>query len=164
MSATERIRVLCVDDNAFVADGIRIRLAIHPGFEWAGHLRSADDLLPTVQMQRPDIVLLDIDMPGKDALKALEEITAAVPETRTIIVSGYERDDYLDRAVEAGAWGYVSKNDGADQIVEAIRRVHGGRFAFGASLLKHRGEDRSGAGDAPARTEEARSFATLEPS
>ena len=134
--STPRIRVLCVDDNTFVADGIRIRLAINPGFEWVGHLLVADDLVAQVRQLQPDIVLLDIDMPGKDSLSALEELSAAHPLVRTIIVSGYERDDYLDRAVEAGAWGYVSKNDGPDQIVTAIREVHAGRFTFGPSVLQ----------------------------
>jgi two-component system, NarL family, response regulator DesR len=131
-----RIRVLCVDDNPFVADAVRIRLALHAGFDWVGHLTSADKLVDEVRQLQPDIVLLDIDMPGKDSLKALEELSIAVPRVRTVIVSGYERDDYLDRAVEAGAWGYVSKNDGPDQIVSAIREVHEGRFAFGPSVLQ----------------------------
>src|SRR5262245_20486747 len=135
--SNQPIRVLCVDDNPFVADGIKIRLAIHPGFEWVGHLSTADHLIQEVLRLAPEVVLLDIDMPGRDSLAALEELSAAVPGARTIIVSGYERDDYLDRAVEAGAWGYVSKNDGPQQIVEAILEVHAGRFAFGPSVLKY---------------------------
>lgn len=132
-----RIRVLCVDDNPFVADGIKVRLSINPGFDWLGHLLAADDLFAEVERLRPDIVLLDIDMPGKDSMEALAEITQAFPDTRTIIVSGYERDDYLDRSVEAGAWGYVSKSDGPQEIVSAIRDVHAGRFAFGPSVLRY---------------------------
>jgi two-component system response regulator DesR len=131
-----QIRVLCVDDNPFVADAVRIRLGLHNGFDWVGHLSSADNLVNEVRDLQPDIVLLDIDMPGKDSLKALEELSNAHPCVRTVIVSGYERDDYLDKAVEAGAWGYVSKNDGPDQIISAIREVHAGRFAFGPSVLQ----------------------------
>lgn len=130
------IRVLCVDDNPFVADGIRIRLALHEGFEWAGHLPTADQMIQEVGRLRPHVVLLDIDMPGVDSLHALGDLSAMHPGVRTIIVSGYERDDYLDKAVESGAWGYVSKNDGPDQIITAIREVHAGRFAFGPSVLQ----------------------------
>jgi two-component system, NarL family, response regulator DesR len=109
---------------------------MHGGFEWAGHLLCADDLVARAKAGAANIVLLDIDMPGKDALTALRELTLAVPQVRTIILSGYARDDYLDRAVEAGAWGYVSKNDGPDQVVEAICRAVGGHFAFGPSVLQ----------------------------
>ena len=132
------IRVLCVDDNPLVADGVRIRLQLERDghrFEWAGHLQNADELVATVRRTLPHVVLLDIDMPGKDAMAALSELAEAAPEVRTIILSGYSREDYLDRAVEAGAWGYISKNDAPEQIVEAVRRVMRGQFAFGQSLL-----------------------------
>lgn len=132
------IRVLCVDDNPLVADGVRIRLQLEGDghrFEWAGHLQNADELVDAVKRTRPHVVLLDIDMPGKDAMTALAELAAAAPEVRTIILSGYSREDYLDRAVEVGAWGYISKNDAPEQIVEAVRRVMRGQFAFGQSLL-----------------------------
>jgi two-component system, NarL family, response regulator DesR len=136
----QAIRVLCVDDNPLVADGVRIRLQLEcdgvgSPFEWAGHLQNADELVETVKRTTPDVVLLDIDMPGKDAMAALAELAEAAPHVRTIILSGYSREDYLDRAVEAGAWGYISKNDAPDQIVEAVRRVMQGQFAFGRSLL-----------------------------
>ena len=132
------IRVLCVDDNPMVADGVRIRLQLESDghrFEWAGHVQNADELVATVRRTLPHVVLLDIDMPGKDAMAALAELAEAAPEVRTIILSGYSREDYLDRAVEAGAWGYISKNDAPEQIVEAVRRVMRGQFAFGQSLL-----------------------------
>jgi len=137
------IRVLCVDDNPLVADGVRIRLQLEgeggataaPSFQWVGHMQNADGLVETVKRTQPHVVLLDIDMPGKDAMAALAELAEAAPDVRTIILSGYSREDYLDRAVEAGAWGYISKNDAPEQIVEAVRRVMRGQFAFGQSLL-----------------------------
>lgn len=134
----QAIRVLCVDDNPLVADGVRIRLQLEgdgQSFQWVGHLQNADELVEAVQRTLPDVVLLDIDMPGKDAMAALAELAEAAPQVRTIILSGYAREDYLDRAVEAGAWGYISKNDAPEQIVEAVRRVMRGQFAFGQSLL-----------------------------
>jgi DNA-binding NarL/FixJ family response regulator len=149
---TQPIRVLCVDDNPLVAQGVQIKLAMYPGFEWVGHLHTADHLLDRVKRLEPHIVLLDIDMPGKDALTALREISEAVPGVRTIILSGYARDEYLDRAVESGAWGYVSKNDGPDEVVEAIRRAAHGHFAFGPSILQACGQasvSRAISSDAP---------------
>lgn len=134
--AIDTIRVLCVDDNVFVAEGIRLKLAMSAGFEWVGHLQTADDLVQQVEILLPDIVLLDIDMPGRDSLAVLCELSAAGGRTRTVIVSGYDGDDYLDRAIEAGAWGFVSKNEGPQAIVEAIRTVAAGHFAFGPMLLR----------------------------
>ncbi|MCI0365966.1 MAG: response regulator transcription factor [Phycisphaerales bacterium] len=131
------IRILCVDDNQFVADGIRIRLEASGRCEWVGHLQTADDLVDRTRELQPEVVLLDIDMPGKDSFEALEQLTAALPQVRTVIVSGYERDEYLDRAIEAGAWGYVSKNEGPEAVVQAVANVAAGKFVFGATLMKH---------------------------
>ena len=134
--ATERIRVMCVDDNPLVAEGVRIKLNMEGGFEWAGHRHTADDLCDWVRRWKPDIVLLDIDTPGADALTSLAELAEAVPDTKTVILSGYSQEDFLERAIAAGAWGYVSKNDGPDQVVQAIRLAADGKFAFGQTVLQ----------------------------
>ena len=89
--ATERIRVMCVDDNPLVAEGVRIKLNMEGGFEWAGHRHTADDLCDWVRRWKPDIVLLDIDMPGAYALPSLSELAEAVPDTKTVILSGYSQ-------------------------------------------------------------------------
>jgi two-component system, NarL family, response regulator DesR len=125
------IKVLCVDDNFLVAEGIRIKLLLEGGFEWLGQLPDANRLLAEVQRLRPDIVLLDLDMPGRDAFKALEELAQAEPDVRAVIISGHARSDLVDRAVEAGAWGYISKGDGTDAIVDGIRQVMQGQFVVG---------------------------------
>jgi DNA-binding NarL/FixJ family response regulator len=128
------IRVLCVDDNDFVAEAIRRKLSLDASFAWAGWLPEAKDLVRTVQEKRADVVLLDIDMPGKDSFEALAELAAAVPEARVIMLSGYVRSDYIDRAVEAGAWGYVSKNENTETILAAIQQVAAGGFAMGSEV------------------------------
>jgi DNA-binding NarL/FixJ family response regulator len=127
----DTIKVLCVDDNFLVAEGIRIKLALAGGFDWLGHLSDADHLLEQVQSLRPDVVLLDIDMPGKNAFEALEELSQTHPEARVIIVSGHVRADLIDRALDAGAWGYISKGDEADTIVSAIQKVMEGQCVLG---------------------------------
>jgi DNA-binding NarL/FixJ family response regulator len=130
------IAVLCVDDNQQVVDGLCMRLALENDLRWLGALAAADHLVAEAQRLSPNVVLLDIDMPGKDALVALRELSEVLPDIRTIILSGHERDDYLDRAVEAGAWGYLSKNDHIDQIIHGIRRVASGQFAFSQTMLR----------------------------
>lgn len=124
------IKVLCVDDNFLVSEGIRLKLRMEGGFEWLGQLNSADRLIAEVKERRPDVVLLDLDMPGKDAFTALRELHDEKLETRVIIISGFVRSDLVDRAVEAGAWGYVSKGDSTDAVVNAIRQVMKGQFAL----------------------------------
>jgi DNA-binding NarL/FixJ family response regulator len=132
--ADEPIRVLCVDDNDFVAEAIRRKLSLNPGFFWAGWLPDAKDLVEKVSESKADVVLLDIDMPGKDSFEALAELAAACPQARVIMLSGYIRSDYIDRAVEAGAWGYVSKNENTDTILAAIQQVARGQFAMGSEV------------------------------
>ncbi|HYE60802.1 MAG TPA: response regulator transcription factor [Phycisphaerales bacterium] len=130
----QAIRVLCVDDNDFVAEAIRRKLSLDPTFEWAGWLPEARDLVKTVKEKRADVVLLDIDMPGKDSFEALAELAGECPDARVIMLSGYVRADYIDRAVEAGAWGYVSKNENTETILAAIQQVAKGGFAMGSEV------------------------------
>ncbi|MCI0629799.1 MAG: response regulator transcription factor, partial [Phycisphaerales bacterium] len=127
-------RVLCVDDNYLVAEGIKIKLTLAGGFEWLGQLADADNLVQEVQRLQPDVVLLDIDMPGKDAFGAMEELRASGDQTRVIMVSGHVRTDLIDRAVEAGAWGYVSKGEGTETLVSSIHQVLEGRFVMGPEV------------------------------
>ncbi|HYE60730.1 MAG TPA: response regulator transcription factor [Phycisphaerales bacterium] len=139
-STSNRVRVLCVEDNEIVADALRSRLGLEPGIEWAGWLASADDLVAAVEGERPDIILLDIDMPGRDPFEALQEALARSPHTRAVMFTGHVRKPLVDRAIAAGAWGYVSKEDGAQALVDAITRVLNGEFVFSPSvqaLMRH---------------------------
>jgi DNA-binding NarL/FixJ family response regulator len=80
----------------------------------------------------PDIVLLDIDMPGRNAFEALAQIAAELPHVRVIVVSGHVRAELIDHALDAGAWGYISKGDETDIIVSAIHRVIEGECVLGS--------------------------------
>src|SRR5262249_3145883 len=111
------IRVLCIDDNPLVVDALSLKLTLAGGFEWLGALGSVDNLVAEVQARRPDVVLLDIDMPGRDPLDALSELVSAEPQVKVLMFSGHTRSDLVDRAVEAGAWGYLSKHARTETIV-----------------------------------------------
>lgn len=117
------VSVLCVDDNLLVADALRLKLDRAGGFEWRGWLPSADALLSTVKQVAPRLIILDIDMPGRSPFEALAELVKHFPDTRPVIFSGHVRYELIDRAMNAGAWGYVSKNDGEDALVKALRDV-----------------------------------------
>lgn len=128
------VRVLCVDDNRLVLEALTMRLKREPSVEVVGTLEQADDLPQTALDKEVDVVLLDVDMPGRDAFEALADLARQRPETRTIIVSGYVCADLIDRAIASGAWGYLNKTAGVDAILDAIRRVQEGEFAFGPDL------------------------------
>lgn len=126
----EAIGILCVDDNPHVADALKIKLARAGGFEWKGWLADADTLVDFAQQHCPTLVIIDIDMPGRDPFEALAELVERCPESRAVMFSGHVRMELIAKAVEAGAWGYASKNDGEGELVAVLRRVVAGEFAL----------------------------------
>lgn len=134
MTTDRRIRVLCVDDNPLVADAVTTRLRLAGGFECLGHLPDATTMQAEVARLRPDVVLMDLDMPGAEPFEIMRMLSATHPDTRVLVLSGHVRRDLLDRAIEFGAWGYLSKNDDAETLVAAIRSVAAGEFVLGPEL------------------------------
>ncbi len=139
------IRVLCVDDHAFLVEGLQARLSLARDMEFVGRLSTADDLVQEAKRTRPDVVLLDIEMPGVDPFEAVDDLRRQCPSVHVIMLSAYVRDHYIDSAVNAGAWGYLSKNDDPELIIDAIRKVARGEFVFGPSVMGRCSIDRKGA-------------------
>lgn len=135
----ESIRVMCVDDHAYLVGGLRARLEVERDMEFVGHQPSAADLGEAVAQCRPDIVILDIEMPGPDAFEAINDLHRRFPDVRTILLSAHVRDQYLDRAYRSGAWGYLSKSDPPDAVIDGIRRVSRGELAFSPGVLSRSG-------------------------
>ena len=129
------IRVLCVDDNQLLATAVERRLTMDRDLQWVGWVSDLNLLSDRVRSLKPDIVLLDIDMPGGDPLELLKSVSVEFPDTRVVIFSGYVRRDYVDRAIDAGAWGYVSKNAGVDELLSAIRQVNNGEFVLTTEVM-----------------------------
>lgn len=125
-----RVRILCVDDNEEILWALGAHFAHTKGFEVVGSLSSATGLVAAVTDTKPDILVLDLDMVGKSPLKALREINGSGTLTRTIVFSGHLRKELVAQAMDAGAWGYVSKNDGEVSLVAAIRAVMAGEIAW----------------------------------
>ncbi|MHC4947269.1 MAG: response regulator [Planctomycetota bacterium] len=136
------IRVLCVDDHAFLAEGLKTRMSLEPDLEFVGWLETAENLVDEARRSEADVVLLDIEMPGPDPFEALEDLHRQTPDVRTLMLSAYVRDHYIDQAVQAGAWGYLSKSDSPDAVVEAIRKAVAGQFALGPDVLERCGSSR----------------------
>lgn len=122
-------RVLCVDDNSDIVAVIRMMISTQPNMKFVGQLASADDLLSRLHelTELPHVVVLDATMPGRSPLSVMTEMAREFPAVRTIIYSGYDDAESIDRAINAGAWGYVSKRDDAATIVRAVSEVTSGR-------------------------------------
>ncbi len=132
----KQIRILCVDDHAFLADGLRTRFELESDLTVVGWLSSPENLISEARKLRPDIVLLDIEMPGPDPFETAGELHRQHPDTKVVIFSAYVRDHYITSAFEAGAWGYFSKSDDTNTIIEGLRTISRGEFAFGPAVLE----------------------------
>ena len=138
------IRVLCVDDHAFLVAGLQARLDVEPGMEFAGHLENADNLVAQVRRAKADIVLIDIEMPGADVFEAIHDLRHRCPDVRAILLSAHVRDQYLDSAFSSGAWGYLTKGDSPDEVIDGIRRVALGESVVSADVMARRRPEGSG--------------------
>jgi two-component system response regulator DesR len=120
------IRLLLADDQALVRGALSALLGLEPDLEVVAEVGSGDAVLPAVLEHRPDVALLDVEMPGLDGISATAEVRRAAPDTRVLIVTTFGRPGYLRRALQAGASGFVVKDTPAPQLADAVRRVHAG--------------------------------------
>ncbi|PPH18303.1 MULTISPECIES: response regulator transcription factor [unclassified Rathayibacter] len=121
---TEHVRVLLVDDQELVRVGFRIILESEPGIEVVGEARTGFEALQRASELRPDVICMDVQMPGLDGLAATREIVAD-PRlcSRVLILTTFDRDDYLFEALSAGASGFLLKNASPEELVEAVQVV-----------------------------------------
>lgn len=156
------IRILCVDDHSFVIEGLQARLALERDLETIGSLPSAKDLAQEVTLKRPDIVILDIEMPGPDPFETAGDLHQRFPDVRTVFLSAYVRDNYISAAVKAGAWGYFSKSDEPEALIDGLRKVASGQFAFGPKVQARCKPAKPGSADPPATRLDALSEREIE--
>ncbi|GAA3829490.1 response regulator transcription factor [Nocardioides panacisoli] len=120
------IRLLLADDQALVRGALSALLSLEPDLEVVAEVGSGDEAVEAARRLRPDVALLDVEMPGRDGISATAEVLAAAPGTRVLIVTTFGRPGYLRRALQAGASGFVVKDTPAAQLADAVRRVHQG--------------------------------------
>jgi DNA-binding NarL/FixJ family response regulator len=147
-SAESALKVLLADDHPLILQGLRRTLEACEDIEVVGEARSGDEVIPLVERRRPDVVLLDMRMPGLDSAACIRAIAASRPEVKTIVLSASEERAAIEEAVEAGASAYVLKSVSALDIPSLVRQVAAGY------TLYHRpsGQD----DDAPATAQEPR--------
>jgi DNA-binding NarL/FixJ family response regulator len=120
-------RVFVVDDHPLVRDGLAARLEKEPDLELCGEAESIEQAVPQISANRPNVVILDISLGRQDGLELLEHIRMIEGPIRTVVLSTYEEDLYAERALRAGAMGYVHKSASWDVVIEAIRAVLQGK-------------------------------------
>lgn len=125
-SVSHATTVLIADDHAILREGLRGLLEEHDDIAVIGEAVTGVDAIQKARELKPDVLLLDIIMPELGGVEALEIVTAEVPGTKTIILTGADDDDLLARSIQAGARGYLLKDTASSQLVEAIRTVAGG--------------------------------------
>ncbi len=130
-----RSRILIVDDHALVRDMLSQRLAQEPDLEVVGTARDAGQALDLTLRLRPDLVILDIDMPGLSAFDVAQRIREESPQTGVIFLSGYVQDGYIAQALQARARGYATKGGTPDGLLTCIRKVLKGGTCFCPEVL-----------------------------
>ncbi|KAF0151103.1 MAG: putative NarL family two-component system response regulator, partial [Ignavibacteria bacterium] len=150
-------RIIIVDDHEVVRLGLKSLLERHPHFEVIGEAGTAKEALEQVERLLPDVVLMDIRLPGTSGIEACEEITKNFPEIRVIMLTSYAEDDMLFSAIRAGASGYVLKQIGAEDLMRAIEAVGRGEALLDPAVTQRVFQEVRRA----VKEEEASAFSTL---
>ncbi len=120
------IRIVVVDDHPVVREGLVAALSDEKEFKVVGAVGSAEDALPLVAAQRPDVILLDLELPAQSGLEAIPKLRGVRPQSKILILTAYDTDERVIGALRAGAQGYLLKGASLEEIARAIRAVHAG--------------------------------------
>lgn len=144
------VRVVVIDDDPLVRAGLKLMLGGHEGVDFVGEGGDGSEAAALVAEHRPDVLLMDIRMPGKDGLTATEELMAHKDAPRVVILTTFDSDDAVLRALAAGAAGFLLKDTPPDRMLEAIKQVAAGEHTLSPSVVsqviaaatRHRGDPR----------------------
>ncbi|MGW4894617.1 response regulator transcription factor [Kitasatospora sp. NPDC004240] len=151
------IRVVVADDERLVRMGLRVVIDAEPDLTVVGEAADGAEVVPLVRELRPDVVLMDVRMPGIDGIRATEQLVGGMPEPpRILVVTTFEHDDHVYDALRAGAAGFLLKRARAEEMVQAVRLVaRGDSLLFPAAVrelaLRQRPARRSGPEEGPIR-------------
>jgi DNA-binding NarL/FixJ family response regulator len=121
-------KIYLVDDHPLMRKGIAMTLDLEMDFEVCGQAESAEEAISDIPAQKPDIVVIDISLPGMNGIELIKHLKAQNPDLLMLVVSRHDEDMYAERAIKAGARGYLMKMEAGDVIVNAIRRILKGQL------------------------------------
>ncbi len=130
------LRILIVDDHEVVRLGLRALLDRHPDFTVVDEAGTAREAIQKALLHRPDVVVMDIRLPGRSGIDACRDIVSQLPDTRVIMLTSYAEDELLFDAIEAGACGYVLKQVGSDDLIRAIEAVGRGEALLDPAVTR----------------------------
>lgn len=130
------IRVLLVDDQTIIRQGLRSLLESKPDLQIVGEAENGQTALQQVEALQPDVVLMDIRMPGMDGVAATQSITQNFVKTKVLVLTTFDDDEYVSQAMRVGANGYLLKDTPSEELALAIRLVHRGYTQLGPGLLE----------------------------
>jgi two-component system, NarL family, response regulator LiaR len=123
----EKIRVVIVDDHVLVRSGLEVVLGMFDDIELVGQAGDGEEAVRLCEDLRPDVVLMDLVMPGTSGIEATRRVLASCPDTRVVALTSFTEEDLIGETLRAGAIGYLMKNVSADQLAGAVRNAYAGR-------------------------------------
>jgi len=144
-----KVRVLAADDQRVVREGLAMLLGLLPDVEVVGTAANGEEALALAGELRPDVILMDLRMPKVDGVEATRRLRASHPEIKVVVLTTYADDRSVIEALQAGALGYLTKDVGADEIREALRRVADGQASLDPAVQMHLVEAIAGGTQAP---------------
>ncbi len=130
------LRILLADDHEVVRLGLNALLSRYPHFEVVAEASNADEAVARTKQHRPDVVVMDIRMPGRSGIEATREIVETMPDVEVIMLTSYAEDELLFDAIRAGASGYVLKQIGSDDLIRALEAVGRGEALLDPKVTK----------------------------
>lgn len=143
------IRVALADDHAVVRAGFRLILETEPDIDVVGEAADGREAVRLATLEAPDVILMDVQMPGTNGLEATRLIAERAPDVRVLILTTFERDDYVFGALRNGAAGFLLKNSPPEDVIDAVRTVAGGDSLLAPSVTRRIIEEYVRTGGAP---------------
>jgi len=133
---SEPIRILIADDHAIVREGLRSLIATEPGMELLGEASDGIQAVDKARVLQPDVILLDMMMPRKDGLGAINDIIKENPNARILVLTSFAEDEKVFPAIKAGALGYLLKDSSPQELLQAIRNVYHGEASLHPTIAR----------------------------